>query len=271
MPRQDDASFFVDSESLPVRLPAHCVWEEEFMKRSFPSLAVISSWASRALLLACLLALGGTTGCATETVVTKGPHFALSHPDFWKVKSVASKDGEATTVSIGRYSETVMNEGVGATSSAQYESTQADVEVRIFTWPGVDDGGNPSLKVANLVKPIPDLQLDKAGMVPADKECGASFARKYTVAGQSRDSLDLLNRPGFRTIIVGAATQGILTGVLARVPYEQDQGLYCHNLSNMRTQLGLLLEGLTITADGVAAPPGAGPAASAPPPAEAPK
>jgi hypothetical protein len=236
------------------------------MKRSFVPSSDRYSWLSRVLLVACVVGTAATTGCATENQVTKGPHFSLSHPDFWKVKSVASKDGEATTVSIGRYSETVMNEGVGATNSAQYESTQADVEVRIFTWPGVEDGGNPSLRVAQLITPIPDLQLDRAARVPADKECGSDFARKYTLAGQAREPLDLLNRPGFRTIIVGATTDGVLAGVLARVPFEQDTGLYCHNLSNMRTQLGLLLEGLTITGGGAPAPAAPGPAAASAPP-----
>jgi hypothetical protein len=232
------------------------------------------SLLSFALLCAGLAVTSGSTGCATETKVTKGPHFTLNHPDFWKVKSVASKDGEATTLSIGRYSDTIMSEGVGATASAQYENLQADVEVRIFTWPGVDDGGNPSMKVAQLLTPVSDLELDKAARVPADKECNADFARKYTLAGVTRDPLDLLKRPGFRTIIVGGKVDTLLTGVLARVPYEQDPGLYCHNLSNMRTQLGLLLESLTITPnDPGAAPaaPAAAPAAAAAPPPEPPK
>jgi len=34
--------------------------------------------------------------------------------------------------------------------------------------------------------------------------------------------------------------------VVSRVPYEQDVGLYCHNLSNMMTQLQTLLDGLKV-------------------------
>lgn len=233
------------------------------MKRSLVLSLLQSCRLSALLSRALLLVVAGTaltTGCATENKITKGPHFTLNHPDYWKVKSVATKDGEPTTLSIGRYSETVMSEGTGSTASSQFEASQADVEVRIFTWPGVDDGGNPSMKVAQLLTPIADLELPQHMRVPADKECSSDFTRKYTLAGETREPLDLLKRPGFRTIIVGGKTQGLLVGVLARVPYEQDPNLYCHNLGNMRTQLGLLLEALTITPD---AAPAAAPAAPA--------
>ena len=68
--------------------------------------------------------------------------------------------------------------------------------------------------------------------------------KKYTVLGKQQKPLDLVSRPGWRTILVGGTKRGLLLGVVARVRYEQDIGRYCHNLSNMQVQLQNLLDGL---------------------------
>ena len=91
---------------------------------------VAAVWARRALLILVGLA-GATSGCATENKVTRGPHFVLTHPDFWAVKSVATKDGEPTKIGIGKFSETVIDGGAGATSDSMYENSQAEVDARI--------------------------------------------------------------------------------------------------------------------------------------------
>jgi hypothetical protein len=190
------------------------------------------------------IAAASTSGCASEQKMLRAPHYVLSHPDYWKVESVAKQDGEPTFVKIGRYSNTVMNEGVGADESTPYEASQADVEVRLYTW---NEQGNapPSLAVVNKLAQDSTLQLTKHGRIAADRnECGAEFQRKYNVLGADQEPLDLVMQPGFRTIVVGGQNGPVLLGVVARVPYEQDPGLYCHNLKNMQLQLQLLLAGL---------------------------
>ncbi|HEY0705661.1 MAG TPA: hypothetical protein VGG33_02635 [Polyangia bacterium] len=221
-----------------------------------------SVWAARALMFVLVGIATAASGCATENKVVKGPHFALSHPDFWKVKSVAKQDGEATEITIGRYSDTVISEGIGATADSKYETSQADVDARIYTFSGVDDGGAPSKKVLELLLPKGELELTSHQRVPTDKgECGQEFVKKYTLFGETREPEDLLKRPGFRTIVVGAKKDNVLYGVLTRVPYEQDTGLYCYNLRNMQLQLQNVLAGLQ---------PAAGPAPASPAAAGAP-
>lgn len=223
-----------------------------------------------AILLGLFAAVAVASGCATENKVIKGPHYTLSHPDFWKVQAVATKDGEPTIIDIGRYSDTVVTEGTGSSQSAVYETSQAEVHTRIYTWSNPPESPNPSLTVANLLRDVPELELPKHGRIVTDRgECGAQFVRKYNVFGEAREPLDLGVRPGFRTIVVGAKKDAVLTGIIARVPYEQDPGLFCHNLTNMQTQLQLLLEGLVYSPGAAAAP--AAPAAGAEPakPAEA--
>jgi hypothetical protein len=220
------------------------------------------------LLALTVLAIGAasTSGCASEQKVLHAPHYALNHPDYWKVESVAKKDGEPTLVKIGRYSQTVMSEGVGADESTLYESSQADVEVRLYTW---SDGGNapPTMGVVNKLAEDSTLQLTKHGRISADRnECGNQFQRKYKVLGVDQEPLDLAMQPGFRTIVVGGTSGSVLLGVVARVPYEQDSGLYCHNLKNMRLQLDLLLAAMKPEANA----PAPAAAASSPAPAAAP-
>jgi hypothetical protein len=221
-----------------------------------------SKWAARALMLALVGIATATSACATENKVTKGPLFALNHPDFWTVKSVAKQPGEATEIGIGRYGDAVISDGIGATADSKYETSQAEVDARIYAFPGVDDGGQPTKKVLELLFPKSDLELSGHQRVPTDKgECGQEFVKKYTMFGETRDPEDLLKRPGFRTIIVGAKKNDTLYGVLTRVPYEQDVGLYCFNLRNMQLQMQNVLTGLQPEAG----PPVASPAAAGAP------
>jgi hypothetical protein len=218
------------------------------------------------------LAIGGAAGCATEQKMLKTPYYTLSHPDFWQVKSVAQKPAEPTVVRIGTYGSTTINEGSGATEGAMYEASQAEVEVRVFAWPDSVEpqSGTPTERVSKLLFKDPELKISEHGLIPQQhSECGSEFQRKYTVMGAEQPPMDLLVQPGWRTILLGGKAPGVLIGVVSRVPYEQDAGLYCHNLSNMRTQLGIFLTGLTpATAPAPAAAPAA--AQPAPEPAQSP-
>ena len=89
--------------------------------------------------------------------------------------------------------------------------------------------------------------------------------KKYTIVGNKEEPLDLVSRPGWRTILLGGKKEGVLLGVVARVPYEQDVGRYCHNLSNMQVQLQNLLDGLVLVSGGAKAAATAAPAAPAGP------
>jgi hypothetical protein len=222
-------------------------------------------------LLALVSALG-SAGCATEQKSVKTPFYTLNHPDFWKVKSVAQKDGEPTVLSIGRYSTTVIGDGAGATPDAQYENSMADVDVYIFAWPG-KAGENPTRQVTELLWEDPTLKIKSYGRIPADRgECGREFATKYPVFKTPQDTLDLAAQPGNRLILIGGRQEALLVGVVAKVPYEQDAGLYCHNLSNMRVQLQHVLEALVPVpgAGNAPAPAATPPPAPAAPPGETP-
>jgi hypothetical protein len=216
--------------------------------------------------LACLALAAGPLGCATEQKVLRTPQYSLTYPAFWKVKSVAAKAGDQTTLSIGRYSDTVMDTGENGNDSL-YEKSQADVDVRIVAWPEPPDAGDPAKKVAELLWEDPDLKLSQHGRLRENgKECGQEFRKKFSILHTPSQPLDLMSQPGFRTVVVGGKAQGILVGVVARVPTEQDVGLFCHNLANLQLQLQNVLDGLTLVANGAAAP---APAAAAPAPAAA--
>jgi hypothetical protein len=203
---------------------------------------------TRPLALVVLSLLAGF-GCATQNKVLSAPHYSLSYPDFWKVDAVAKKDGEPTKVTIGKYSETVISGSEEVAGSSIYEKSQADVEARVYTWPAAGDLPDPTKKVSELLLSDPDLKLDQQALIgQAGEECGGKFQRQFTILGQSRAAMDLLSRPGHRLILIGGRQGDVLLGVVTRVPYEQDGGLYCHNLSNMRIQMQNLLDGLTMGA-----------------------
>jgi hypothetical protein len=228
------------------------------------SLARVRSRLSFPLgLLALNLIALGSIGCATENKIVKTSRYSLAYPDFWKVDKVAANDGEATKLTIGRYSTGVINEGSGA--GDLYESSQADVDVRIYSWPETATLPEPTKKVSELLFSDPDLQMSKqAQIADGSHECGKDFKAKFTILKNDQYPMDLFSKPGFRSILIGGTSGGVLIGVSARVPYEQDNGLYCHNLSNMRTQLQTVLDGLTLNAPAAAAP--AAPAGDAPKP-----
>jgi hypothetical protein len=198
-----------------------------------------------------------SVGCATENKMLQTPRYSLSYPEFWKVESVAQKDGDATHVVIGKYSDTNMNNGEGAQGNAIFETSQADVDVHIFAWPAVsgEDAKNVPMKVRSLLLNDASLALDKQGRMPEDRdECGRQFKPKFNFLGGQVDTLDMASRPGRRFILVGGQSGGTLLGVVTSVPYEQDGGLYCHNLNNMRIQLQYVLDGLTVKPAPAAAP-----------------
>ena len=229
------------------------------MNRLAPSVLKLCAFAG--------LVLGaGAAGCASPQKVERTPYYTLTHPDYWKVKAVASKPGEQTVLSIGRYSTTVMSEGEG--SDSIYEKSEAEVDVRIIAWADPADGSDPSEKVGQLLWQDADLQIGKHGRLsPDSRECGREFLKKFAMFGAQQMPLDLIKRPGFRTVVIGNRTNGMLIGVVARVPYEQDVGLFCHNRDNLHLQLQHVLDGLAPVAG--AAPPAAPAAPPAAPPAPA--
>jgi hypothetical protein len=198
--------------------------------------------------------LSGAFGCATEQKVLKAPHYALAYPEYWKVQAVAQKDGEPTKLVIGKYSETIISDGESATADSIYERSQAEVEARIYTWPADAEAGDATKKVADRLSNDADLQLPKQGLIRSPgEECGGKFKRKFTVLQKEEETMDLASQPGHRLILVGSQKAGLLLGVVTRVPFEQDVGLYCHNLSNMRLQLQNVLDGMTLEPPGAAA------------------
>ena len=215
--------------------------------------------AVRAFAISSLFLAFGSIGCAAEQQVLKTSRYSLSHPDYWKVQSVAKKDGEATRLSVGKYSDTVINSGEMASQDAAYESSQADVDVSIYAWPASGEA-EPTKWIVDKLREDLHLQLQKQGRIrqPGD-ECGREFKRKFTVLQKEVETVDLASQPGHRLILVAGENQGTLLGVVARVPYEQDGGLYCHNLRNMRLQLQNVLDAVTLN------PPWAAPATPPPP------
>jgi hypothetical protein len=216
-------------------------------------------------------ALGsGSVGCAASQKQVKTPRYVLSHPDYWEVKSVGMKDGEATTVIIKNYGSAIIDEGSGALDERQqnYEAVQADVEVRIYSWPEQAGaaGVTASDAAAQLLQNEGTLELGRHLRVPEQPpECG-TLKKKYTIVGAKEEPYDVVSRPGWRTILLGGKKQGVLLGVVARVPYEQDIGRYCHNLSNMQVQLQNLLDGLVLATGAPSTGPPAPAAAPLPTP-----
>jgi hypothetical protein len=208
----------------------------------------------RVLVLAAIALVGGAVGCTPATQQLQTNAYTLSHPDFWNVKQTAKKDGDPTIVMIPQYGSAVIDEGSGsmAAKGQNYDAVTADVEVRLYSWP--DQGaGDPTQEVGKLLVGDQDLALRKQYMVPENPpECG-TYAKKYTVFGVEQTPVDLVSRPGFRTIIVGGRGNGHLVGAVARVEYGPDAQRNCHNLSNMRVQLQNLLDGLSASGQPAAA------------------
>src|SRR5688500_15940067 len=142
----------------------------------------------------CALVLGaGSIGCASQTKVLQGPSYTLSHPDYWKVKKVAAKEGEPSIVNIGQYSTTTVTEGVGATPDSMYETSQAEVEVRIYSWSEKEKAADPTKAVVQKLMDDGDLQLAQHGQIPDQPpECGTEFKRKYSVLKTDATPIDLL-------------------------------------------------------------------------------
>jgi hypothetical protein len=215
---------------------------------------------SRLLGLVAIAMFGGAAGCMPVNQQLQTSHFALSHPDFWKVKQTAAKDGEPTIIVIPQYGSAVIDEGAGAMASKgqNYDAVTADVEVRLFSFADPAPEVDPSQAVANLLSKDTELQLPSHYVIPDNPpECGV-YPKKYTVYGKTEAPIDLVKRPGWRTIVVGGRANGYLLGAVARVEAEPDQQRNCHNLSNMRVQLQNLLDGL-VASGGAPAPAAAPP------------
>jgi hypothetical protein len=202
------------------------------------------------------LFLVAAVGCGTGSQQLQTPYYTLTHPDFWKVKKTAAKDGEPTLVVIPQYGAAVIDEGTGsmAAKGQNYDAYTADVEVRLYAWPDADDGAGPTDQVTKRLVTETDLALPKHRVIADNPpECGV-YPKKYIVFGNQETPIDLISRPGWRTIVVGGKSGSVLLGVVARVDYEPDGARACHNLANMRVQLQNLLDGLQ--------PAGAKPAAA---------
>jgi len=223
--------------------------------------------------IAAIALLGGAVGCVPATQNLQTNHFTLSHPDYWKVKKTASQDGEATIVIIPQYGAAVIDEGSGSMASKgqNYDAVTADVEVRLYSFADPNPDTDPTQMVATLLtKGDPELALEQSFAIPDNPpECGV-YPKKYTIFGQQQTPLDLVKRPGYRTILVGGRSGGYLTAVAARFEFEAaDMQRNCHNLANMRVQLQNLLDALVASSPpGTVAPPGTPPpaAGSTPPP-----
>ena len=205
--------------------------------------------------------LGGAVGCTPATQQLSTSHFTLSHPDYWKVKRTAAQDGQATIVIIPQYGSAVIDEGSGtmASKGQNYDAVTADVEVRLYNFPDPAPDMDPTQAVSRLIgKADPDLALQQSFMIPDNPpECG-TYPKKYTIYGKVETPIDLVKRPGYRTIVVGSRSDGFLTGVVSRFEYEPDMERNCHNLSNMRVQLQNLLDALVA----IHGPAGPAPAAA---------
>ena len=154
-----------------------------------------------------------------------------------------------------------------------YEAVQADVQVRIYAWPELQNIADPTVAVGQLLAGDSELKLTRHVRLPDQPpECGL-LKKKYDILRTPTEPLDLVSRPGWRTIVVGALGEGSMLGVVARVEFEQDVARYCHNLSNLRVQLQNLLDGLVAVPQPGAVPspaPATTPAPESPAPAASP-
>jgi hypothetical protein len=201
----------------------------------------------RLLGLAAIVMLGGAVGCMPATQQIQTAHYTLSHPDYWKVKKTAEKDGDPTILIITQYGAAVIDEGAGSMASKgqNYDAVTADVEVRLYSWADPAPEMDATQSVGKFLTPDPELALQQHFVIPDNPpECGV-YPKKYVVFGTQQTPVDLVKRPGWRTIVVGGRANGFLVGAVARVEFEPDMQRNCHNLSNMRVQLQNLLDGLS--------------------------
>src|SRR3954454_114174 len=111
-----------------------------------------------------LIAAVAASGCATGSSRVLTEHYTLTHPDFWKVKKPAEKDGEPTVVVIPQYGSAVIDEGTGsmAAKDQNYDAVTADVEVRVYAWSDPDSNApNPTDQVSRLLMTDRDLALGR--------------------------------------------------------------------------------------------------------------
>src|SRR5687768_9591986 len=127
-------------------------------------------------------------GCATGKEVST-PRYTLNMPELWQVKAEGQVDGQPTTVVIG--------------GQGQAAAGQTEIEVRVYAWPEPAGGQNPTQQAAAMLASDPILQLSRHLLTPEQPpECNF-FKRQYRLLGVDREPLDLLSRPGWRTIVVG--------------------------------------------------------------------
>ena len=198
-------------------------------------------------LLLTLLAAQAAAGCATGTRQLDTPRYSLTMSRTWEVKAEGKTDGQPTTLLAGR--------------TPQDQKLPTEVEVRIYAWAQPSSEEHPTRLVASFLATDPGLQLNRHLLTPEQPlECNLP-KRTYSLLGAQSDPLDLLSRPGWRTILVGASAKGSLVGVVARVSQEEDQARYCRNLAALQEQLQALIVGLEAVT-----PPPAPAVAPTPPP-----
>lgn len=189
-------------------------------------------------LLACLF---GAVGCAGQKEIVTA-QYALTVPGFWEVNKVSKAAGEPTHVIIGQYGDAVIDTGAGS-GGGGYDARTADVHVWIYAWPASSNPASPMDQGFSRLVREPTFELASLAKVPEQPlECG-QFPRAFRWEGQTISALELVRRPGWRTMLVSGVFHEWLVAVVARVEFEQDIARYCHNLRNLRTQLQNLLDG----------------------------
>lgn len=230
---------------------------------------------SSRLFVALILALGAVACGSTQSIQT--PRLALTIPDHWQVTSRGDAQGKPTTLVITRFGNAVIDDGPGAVTPKEqnYETVQAPVEVRLYAWPDSKLAVPAETEVFQRLATNADLQLRQhyAVLETSPPECNR-YPRKYRIGELELTPIDLVKRPGWRTIVLGGRKNGSLLGVVARVDFEPaDMGRNCFNLRNMQVELQNLLDGVVVLdvpqGSGTdAAPIPAAPPAVAPPAAE---
>src|SRR5438045_5486021 len=122
-------------------------------------------------------------GCATGSRQVATEHYTLTHPEYWRVKKTASREGEPTLVVIPQYGAAVIDEGTGAMAAREsnYDAVTADVEVRLYSWQDPDPNANPTEEVSKLLIRDPELELPRHMLLSDNPpECGR-YPKKYVL------------------------------------------------------------------------------------------